>query len=264
MSRRQQALLATLIVAITVLLAAGGGAWYFHAKSTRTTLNKETLCPEQGPAEITVVLVDRTDPFGTVQRAAIRTHLEDIRAEIPRHGSIELYSVGEIGPTLLRPEVKICNPGRGADVSAIDNNPRRLERRWQERFANRLDAVFDQMTEPNQGKTSPVLESIQSIAVTAFAGRARQDVPKKLVIVSDMLQHTPGHSQYSAVASYDAFRKSEYFRSVRADLRGIDVEILYVRRGTARSVQGQAHIKFWQAYLTDMGARLGRVVSVEG
>jgi hypothetical protein len=79
-----------------------------------------------------------------------------------------------------------------------------------------------------------------------------------------MLQHTPEHSHYNAMTSFQAFRLSPHYRRVRTDLRGIEVEIMYVRRETKPSVQGQKHIEFWQQYITDMGGILTHVVSLEG
>src|SRR5262249_53067496 len=104
----------------------------------------------------------------------------------------------------------------------------------------------------------------QSVSVSAFAGSGRQEIPKHLVIVSDMLQYTLEYSQYDRVQSFDTFRSSNYHRRVRADLKGADVEIIYIRRGTRNAVQGKAHIRFWEDYIRDANGSLTHVVPLEG
>ncbi len=98
----------------------------------------------------------------------------------------------------------------------------------------------------------------------AVGGIKRKEAAKKLVIVSDMLQHTDGVSLYRGVPDFDKFRKTEYYRRVRTDLGGVQCEILYVGRETKRGIQGAAHIKFWQLYFADQNGEITRVRMVEG
>jgi hypothetical protein len=246
---------------VLVALAVGGAyAWVVH---TTPDLDTATLCPAVGPVSLTVVLLDTTDPLTPVQREALNNRLENIKADVPKHGAIALYSVVPSGRDVLRPEIMLCNPGRGSEVSSIAGNPRLVEKRWREAFSERMDAVLSRVLARSESSSSPIMESIQATAVTAF-GRSSRPTARRLVVVSDMIQHTVALSQYKTLSSFQDFEKTEGYRSIRADLRDVDAELLYVRRPTKRSVQGRAHIEFWQSYFGALGATLTRVVALEG
>jgi len=238
------------------------GAYVLFAKKHRTTLDPETLCPTTGETSVTAVLLDGTDSLTEIQKALVRTRLADLKEALPIHGRIEVYTLGQVTGNLLRPEIMLCNPGRGSDVSQLTANPKRVEKVWRERFSERLDLALDRVLDTRGEKTSPLMESIQSVGATAFAGARRASIPKHLVIVSDMLQHTPGYSQYKGLGSFDSLQRTEYFRQVRPDLGGVDVTILYLRRPTRAGLQGGAHVTFWEAFFTAAGATLDHVVSI--
>ena len=80
---------------------------------------------------------------------------------------------------------------------------------------------------------SPIFESIQSIAVRAFGALPESNKDRRLVIASDMLQNTPEYSQYHGIGSFEEFKRSQYYRRVRADLRGVEVELYYFAEESA-------------------------------
>src|SRR3546814_13411971 len=126
--------------------------------------------------------------------------------------------------------------------------------------STRTDTLFPYTT---LFRSSPIMESIQSIAVSAFQGFGG-DGAKRLIIASDMLQHGADYSQYGGKLDFAQFRQSAQYRKLRADLRGIEVEVFYLRRETRKSAQGAAHVQFWRDYLEDLGGRLTHVVALEG
>lgn len=262
--KRAQDRLGIALIVFVALVIAGGGAGYFYLQQTRVALDETTLCPKDGVWTLTVVLVDRTDPLTTMQGGALRKRLEEVKDSVAQYGALQIYSVEPIGEALLRPVVDICNPGRGADIDPAIGNPRLVEKRWQERFATPIEALLDDLMQIHEADSSPIMESIQSIAVSTLSGNAVAEISKRLIIASDMLQHTAEYSQYGGNLNFQEFRKSGYYRRVRADLRGVEVEIIYVRRNTRRAVQGKAHIQFWRDYIDDLGGTLTRVVALEG
>ena len=262
--KRGQDLIGIALIVLVVLVIAGGGAGYFYLQQTRVALDETTLCPKGGARTLTVVLVDRTDPLTTIQRAALRRRLEEIKDSVAQYGALRIYSIEPIGETLLPPLVNLCNPGRGADIDPKFGNPRLVEKRWRERFAIPIEALLDDLMQIHEADSSPIMESIQSIAVSILRGNAAAEIPKRLIIASDMLQHTVEYSQYKGGLDFQEFRKSGYYRRLQADLRGVEVEIIYVRRDTRRAAQGKAHIQFWRDYIGDLGGALKRVVALEG
>ena len=266
--RRQRAKNRTGLSLIIVMLGVLAVLFttYIVIKQQHVKLNEETLCPTDGPHELTVILIDRTDPLTTVQRADLRKHLDNLKNQIVRYGGIALYTVAPIGNELLQPEGQlICNPGRGKDIDPKIGNPRLIEQQWRERFSAPLDQLFDERLQPGQAAISPLMESIQSVAIAELQRFHGSELPRRLVIVSDMLQYMPSKfSQYKEIIPFEMFRESLYYRQIRTDLSGIEVEIIYVRRDTQRHVQGKLHIEFWQKYITDMGGILTHVISLQG
>jgi hypothetical protein len=247
------------------LVSIGGLAYVYHGTMSRTVaLNPDNMCPQTGPHSITVVLIDTTDPLDPVQHEDVRKQLEDIKDDVPRYGEIELFTVASSGDALLSPKLAVCNPGRGSDIDPMYGNPALVEKRWQKAFSDKADEVLEQLLQSQTLATSPIMESIQQVAVQAFVGQGAENIPKRLTIVSDMLQNTPGLSQYQGVESFEEFRGNPYYIKVRPSLARVDVTILYLRRLNASRLQGRRHIGFWESYFRDAGATLIDVKSIEG
>src|SRR3546814_3360226 len=75
--------------------------------------------------------------------------------------------------------------------------------------STRTDTLFPYTT---LFRSSPIMESIQSIAVSAFQGFGG-DGAKRLIIASDMLQHGADYSQYGGKLDFAQFRQSAQYRS---------------------------------------------------
>jgi hypothetical protein len=262
--KRRQDFIGWMLI-VFALVAIGGLAYVYHAATSHAVaLNPDNMCPQSGPHSITVVLIDTTDPLDPVQHEDVRKQLEDIKDDVPRYGEIELFTVAPASDALLSAKLAACNPGRGSDIDPIYGNPALVEKRWQKAFSDKVDEVLGQLLQSQTLATSPIMESIQQIAVQAFVGQGVDNIPKRLIVVSDMLQNTPGFSQYRGSESFEEFRRSPYYIKVRPNLAGVDVTILYLRRLNARHLQGRRHIEFWQSYFSDAGATLVDVKSIEG
>lgn len=250
-----------IIAGVALVVLAGGGVAVFLSQA-RVTLD-ESFCPADGPTAVTAVLIDRTDVLNPVQQAHVREELLAVSDEVPTRGLFAIYSVGSTEEGLLQPEFWLCNPGRGDELSELTGNPRLAEQRWKEFFGGPLQQVFDSMLDGGAAQASPILESIQSVALTAFSQAGVADKPKRLVIVSDMLQHTSGLSHYRGDLDFSKLRADPYYQKVRTDLGGADVRILYVHRPTAASIQDEWHLQFWLDYFLDQSGT-PRFKSIQG
>lgn len=262
--KRTQDRIGIALIVLGALAVVGGGMGYVYLQRTRVVLDQSTLCPQEGARALLVVLVDRTDPLTTVQQAALHMRLEEMKDSVPRYGALQIFAIGPVRETLPRPIVDLCNPGRGEDIDPAVGNPRLVEQRWRERFSAPIALLLNQLVKANEATTSPIMESIQSIAVSTFGSKTAAEIPKRLIIASDMLHHTREYSQYTSTPDFKSFRNTPYYRGVRANLRGVEVEIIYIRRDTRRAVQGKAHILFWRDYISDLGGVVTRVVALEG
>ncbi|HYC02403.1 MAG TPA: hypothetical protein VED40_03875 [Azospirillaceae bacterium] len=249
-----------VLLSLAAIFAVGVGYFSWKANSEAVELDKTTLCPTAGPTSVTAVVVDRTDTVTPVQRQLLVDKFNEIRGAVPKYGLLEIYTVNPVQASVLKPEFSLCNPGDGSDLSHWTSNPRMANRTWGTVFNAPLAAVLDGMLEASEARQSPILETIQSVAATAFA--PHDAVPRTLVVVSDLLQHSDNLSQYQGVRDFEELRKTPALTRVKADLREVDVRVLYIRRDTAKGVQGAAHIRFWQAYFADQGATLSNALSL--
>lgn len=261
---KQQNLVGFILLAIA-FLASGAGV-YFYATHRPVAYDPETGCPVGGAISLTVVLIDESDPIAPRQQAFLKNHLEAIKESTPRHGAIEVFALGVDREKLLESVIKVCNPGSEADIDPLVESPKRAQKAWRS-FQDRLQEVFDHMLAPDRTDWSPIFESVQSVAISSLNHPDWRDKPRRLVIVSDLLQYTPEFSHYHGPGDFAAFRQSAYYRKVRTNLAGVKVTVFYLPRQTVNRVQGPRHLDFWKEYFLDQGARPGReglFIHVEG
>jgi len=251
-------LIAVAVVAFIVLFGAS-----YHFERTSVRRDAASLCLSSGPRGLTVVLLDRTDFLTAPQREDLRRRLHALAESVPVDAAFSVYSVGPTAAGLLEPAFQRCNPGRGDDANPLIANPRRLRERWERGFAQPVAAAVDALLQPQNEPQSPIMESIQSVGIAAF-GNTPVAIPRHLIVVSDMLQHTRELSQYNGAPDFAHLRDTAYYRKVATDLDGVDVTILYLRRDGQHARQGKDHIRFWQQYFEAMGATLSRVIALQG
>jgi hypothetical protein len=250
-------------LAVLALGVLGVGAYVYATISRPPVLDATSLCPVDGPHGETVVLLDSTDAIPDIAKHEIRTALIDMAETLPTYDLIEIR--------LLDPKIpggrmifSKCNPGDGSNLSEYTANPRLARQRWMDGFREPLDQALDAGFTPAPGKTSPIMETIQQIAVDRFTGRNVEQVPKTLVVISDMLQYGPDYSQYSGDLSYDRFKGSVAYRKVRTDLHGASVEIYYIQRQTTHPVNSVDHIRFWEEWVHDNNGRFMQATKLQG
>lgn len=252
------------LVALVALILLGTIGIYVAHRLGEPELDEE-FCPRSGPSTVTVILIDGTDQLNAVQQASVRLELETVRTRAPQYGRLEVYSIASTRENLITSEFSECNPmGPAGEQNEWTGNRKHAAQQWNLVFGEPLQAVFDRMLPGGAAGESPIMESIQSVALTAFGRPGEGPAERNLIIVSDMLEHSGAISHYKGVPNFDDFRASPSYAKVRAELDGVTVTILYVRRDTKGNVQGAAHIEFWQRYFADQGAVLARVYRVEG
>ena len=255
-----------IVAAFAVLgLLLGGGVWlYVKGRSSSVAIDDKSLCrTSRAPSAVTVILLDMSDRLSEPQRMAVHNELYRARQRVPRFGLIEAYAVDPSGRRLIEPVIQICNPGTGADLNHLYQNPELARRRW-ERFDSDLSQKLDELTERPSGNKSPIFEAIQSAALRTFNRPDLDGVPKELLVVSDLMQNVPGKlSLYQEHPNFKAFKKSTYFANIRADLGGVSTQVLMLVRP---SVQSDALwlVSFWESYFAAQGAHIESIQPVYG
>lgn len=232
------------------LACAIGGTYVWITLPKPAVLSADTNCPANGPSAIAIVLVDASDDLPRAATQEIDKHLVDLLEQTPQHALLE---VRVLDPKFTNGRVLFsrCNPGSGKDFDPIYGNPELAGKRWKERFADPFRKIIPQALAPTPANASPIMATIQGVALDHFTGRRVAPLSKSLIIFSDMLEHVPGYSQYKGQLNFQDFRSSLHYRNTRTNLNGAKIFIYYIDRPTARESGSVSHIKFWSEWFDD-------------
>jgi hypothetical protein len=250
------------LIALSLSLV-GAGAFFYATAETRPVLDRATLCPTDGYHSATIILLDASDTLPEVTRRELKTYLVDAAESVPEYGMVEIRLLDPNSPSGSSVFAK-CNPGNGTGIDELTGNPELARRRWLESFRKPLELALDGAMNPSASETSPLMSTIQSIAVDRFSGKRAASLPKSLIVVSDLIEHGPGYSQYSGNFSFDSFRKTDIYRRVRTDLQGADVTLRYIQRVTRKPINSAEHIQFWTDWIKDSNGHFVSAKKLQG
>jgi hypothetical protein len=223
-----------------------------------------TGCPVNGPVERHVVLVDQTDTFSAVQAADIQNQFENYKNQLPRYGEMVVYTIRSGVKGLPIPIKRVCNPGGPKDINQLVESAQRSAQKWSESFNKPMKEIFLNILKPNSSKSSPIIETIQAVTVKEFGPKLMDGRVKKLIIISDFLQYSSALSHYKKTLNLDRFFKSKTYTKLRADLRDVEIDMLYVFRNTQKANQNSSHRNFWIRLFEKQHGVVDRVYEVSG
>lgn len=254
-------------VALLVAFVVGALVLFVALWEEPVVRDQETNCPVDGPTAVTAIYVDTTDRVGTVSRADILTRLDAVVADTQPDEMVVAYSSAPIRTSgdPIEPLLTRCNPGDPESASPITSNPRLIRQRLADEFREPLDQVFGRTLDASPANASPLMENVQAISVMLFSRRQYADLPKHLVVVSDLMQHTENLSFYGEVPDYAAFARTAARSALDSDIRRVRVTVFLVQRETQRDIGGDQPLReFWDAWIADQGGRIERFVRISG
>jgi hypothetical protein len=223
-----------------------------------------TLCPLDGPSEINVVLIDTSDEVPAPTRKEALSILTDFAESLPDNALLDIRALDPTFPS-GRILLTLCNPGDGRGLSEFDANPALAKRRWREKFREPLDHALGDGFQTQDAKSSPILATLQGIALERFTGARAERVKKHLIVVSDFFENSPpDYSQYNGDFRYERFKKSQMYKKVRTDLHSAEVDLYYVQRKAKRIVDTGAHIQFWIDWVQDNDGQISKALKLQG
>jgi hypothetical protein len=234
-----------------VLILLGVAGSYLYVYTTRPSLDPETACPINGPSAVTVVLFDRTDPFNERQQIFLENQLAELRDSAKQFEQISTYDLLDQGAQVIKPILTVCNPGRGENANPLYDSQLLREERWRKQFEAPLREKMDTFRHGGDAKTSPILEAVQSVSLQSFQQPRLEATPKKLVLISDLLQYTKTLDFYKFVPPYNIFRSGADGVRLRTNLSDAAVLILFIRRG---KLDAAPLFQFWTNWFVDQGA----------
>lgn len=266
--RRQQQLWGVIAIVAIMVVAIVVVTLRIIAGEHRVALDPKTKCPVgRSPAAFEIVLVDATEGFNDSQQLFLQKYFSTLDAEIPDHAKVAVYVLdGTEGFGPPAPTFEMCKPPSGKDASAWTQNPERLRREWSTSFHDPLGKALESSLAKPGSNESPIMALIQKAVLTSFP-LGRDGAPRRLVLISDLLENTKSYSHYGATPpTFETFRKQPIAPHLRIDLSGVDVEVLYVTRVGQERTQGMAHLDFWKDYFVwlGVGPRQLRITPVPG
>lgn len=90
------------------------------------------------------------------------------------------------------------------------------------------------------------------------------ELPRTLILASDLLQNTDTISFYAGLPTPDELVNSASFRRVRSDLRQIEIEVWMLERADAPRTQPRALSRLWETTFTEQGGSVRRIYNVSG
>lgn len=244
-----------LVLAIIILSTLGAG--YFHFKKNQINRDKITLCREDGIITTDhVIVVDATDSFNKTQALLAKKELFSIIDQSPVDARFSLYVINtDIADK--KPIIEICNPGDGSDKSELTSNKRRLLEQWTERFHDKITDDIDSLIDMNVANSSPIMETIKYASINSLYDSNSKN--KRLIILSDLLQHSPSYSQYKKTESFEQFSGQAESSLLLPSLDDVAVEVLYLYRIKDKNRQNRKHITFWEKFFAKSGGSITRV-----
>ena len=253
---------AMIIVAVS-LVAGGIIGLRIMVEKSRVPINAESMCPIAGPVAFTSILVDGTDTFSPVQVADLQRYFLEFKDSLYKHEQVAIYAPREMSSEqLLRPTLKICSPGDAKGVGGLTANPQAIQRKYERDFLAQIDKALGHSLDAQGSATSPIMEMIQAVVIDSFP--IQTTAPKRLIIVSDMLQNSDYYSHYRDPISFDVLQENPEFQHVSSNLSGVDVEILYIGRKGAEELQTNRHGLFWEAFVRHMRGNLRSIRRIGG
>lgn len=249
------------VLAMLILLALYGTRAVLQ--SAQVAIDPETLCPVDGSPEYVAIVFDKTDAYNPIQQQFLKRYFNRFKKELQTGTRISLFVIEARNKDRIEPDFVVCNPESGQDASFWAANPKALQKRWKERFGEPLDAAIEEFMRPATGQTSPIFEMLQKVALTGFPPGS-ENARKLLIIVSDMLHHTPEWSHYRGEMDFNMLLKTPYYERIRTDLNDTEVRILYARREGADHLQTRRHAYFWADYVHSINGRITLIEKIDG
>ena len=203
-----------------------------------------------------------SDPLNDAQKAAfdlILTRLAE--KETPPGYLVSVFVLGDRFKTDAKPLIELCNPGDAQGHSELTENLKQIQRRYRDRFLQPLFAQTEHMLRTESAKESPILEMLQMVSLNAIE-RRDVDGPRRLIVLSDLLQNSKPLSMYRDIPAYDDFAKTDYAHKTRIGFKGVDVEVWLLQNASGEKQKRLG--EFWQRYFLDNGALSFKLEALPG
>lgn len=240
--------------AIGAMLLSVVGLFSVAAFNSAPALDPATECrmDRRDPAH-TILLIDQSDPFSENDLAWVDELIDAEARSLPRFGRLTVILPNSAQPFDPKVLYAHCSPGSVEDANPILQNPRMIDDTWREHFYQPLTNQVGETLKTTSQPSSPLFEALYAISDRADFQDNREN--RRLVIVSDLMQHSDGFSFYRKGADLEAWSEVELSEQV-PQMNGVDVVARIVPRQNYDLPMGEVKA-FWRAYFDKTGASFG-------
>lgn len=237
--------------AIGTMLASVFGLFAVMAFNQPPALEADTHCrvDRKDPAH-TILLIDQSDPFTENDLGWVQEFVDIEARSLPRYGRLTVMTPNASDPYDPRIVFSSCSPGSADDANPILSNPRMVEDTWRDMFFQPLSLKIESTLRSKSQPASPLSEAIFAAADRADFQRGRTD--RRIVLVSDLIQHSSDYSFYRSGADYGAFGDTKLADFVPS-MKGVKVVARIVPRREYDLPLGEVKT-FWRSYFRATGA----------
>ena len=262
-SKRKQSSNALPLAVIGIVLLIGAVFIYKYVKVVQNTIETDSKnCRSDGlyPRD-SVILIDATQRTSEAQLEDLSNQLEKIIRDSLLYERFTVYFLRD-DPERFQPRIVVCNPGTGEGLDPNTNNLRKLMNKWQNSFKTPIKESIDGLSEVTPSTSSPIMEMLKFVGLRTFSRSTASD--KRLILISDMVEHTDSYSQYRNLnLDFESLSQTAFFREKRPRLNGVMINLLYIERPELSTIQGTKHItKFWQPFMRNSGGQINDVTYV--
>jgi len=249
---------AVMLIFIAVVIFALG---YYALNQPEE--NDELFCPAQGPKDHLVLLVDKSEKLNFTQRSAITTRYEALlKQELSEGDMLSVFAMGANVQENATPLFQRCHPGDTRGKSELTDNLARIEKRYRQEFLDPALSILTKQSLTVESESSPIIETLQIVSINSFQ-RFNSTGQKRLVLVSDMIQHTDGYSMYrDKQPEFPRFKDTPFGKKSSVNLQGVMVELNYVFNYP--NLQTRRNSLFWEHLIDESGGSLVKINKVEG
>jgi hypothetical protein len=256
----------TLALSVALIGVMPGAEAGLFSSEPKTYIGKEDGCAYQDatlkrriPSEETVVVIDQSEALSPTHRdqvnqLLIERMLDDAQVPVGSHVSVYVFGKGDFKPDgsgqNIAPALSMCKPAQ--EGNELTENVKKIQRRFQTNFLDKLTAEIDKATNTALGERSPIMEMVQFLSHVSTFSSGGEGQPKHLLLVSDLLQHSELFSSYKSAGKGKAVTPPE---RLSPSLEGWTVEVLVPQRyGKDQAIQSEAHQSMWMAWFQQAGA----------
>ncbi len=260
--RRKGSETSNLVWAIVIVACVGllvGVGFVSQKLIAKGVVDKATLCHSDGALNVTSILLDLTDPLSVTQQSRLKTI---ISREVEEASVDTMIALGVVSEDSVNWGAKFakCKPATGDDANGLYENPAIIAERYEKEFTKPIQLTLNSMLTGATENQSPIMEALQSlISQTPSFAVARGH--RKIIIVSDMLQHSDNLSFYRN-QGWGYFTQHNGEQRLAGNLSSASIEILRIPRTAGNIPPNEIVEDFWVRYFDRQGSRPPTVTSL--